>query len=865
MDTVDGGAPARTGDWAARMIREHALPEKAEEILVRLHAPGLDEAVRDLDETVRQNAEALYGGYHDSPLPEDHGPRTVVDRLFPDLGRRLIVWSLLVSERDLPRGAGHTDAYQARALYARTAHHLLLRTPWNGPALELLLDTVLLGLVDPDVPVEACERADEAVAEQCLGRLRELCAQLREERARQQRECEHSEMAECHVRTLRLLLRLGDTRSLEDLFVEGDRFGDLLRTGHPDLFADPGLADLFVHCLVPPGRRPTRVWRRAAEERLAAMPDAAEAVRRVLEAVPTVPQATGWGGESHFQRNAHDILTGMVWCVEILGEESTPWAVPVLEPLALFTGTGPGTSKQLRSERMASAAVRIMAARGDDQAVAALGRVRTKVRKKTLSRTIDTALSEIADRLGITNEELLERTVPAFGLDRDGTRTELVGEHPVTLTLAADGAAALGFVSAKGRPVASPPKPLRESHPDRVKELRAELKELRQTVTTERARLEAHLAEGRPWEAGPWTRYYLEHPVIGTLARRLIWEVSTDAGRTWDAGLPEADGAHWRLTDHDGRTVAHTRDLPDTARVRLWHPVRHVPRTVRRWRDHLTDREIAQPVKQAYREIYLLTPAEETTGDHSLRFAAHVLKYAQARALLTTRGWSQDALSGWDGCDEGAAERTHTDRETGTAWHVTWDLRLLETEEPVRGRTCGTGRVRFHRVGGRGPAALTEVPALVLSEAMRDLDLAVGVTSIAADPEWDGEAHRSYWRRNAFGELSENAVVRREALLRLLPKLRGADRWELGDRFLRVRGDLRTYRIHLGSANILMEPDDAYLCVVASGRDQSAVFLPFEDGGGRLSVILSKALLLTDDAAITDPGIAAQIRRGLEE
>ena len=33
-------------------------------------------------------------------------------------------------------------------------------------------------------------------------------------------------------------------------------------------------------------------------------------------------------------------------------------------------------------------------------------------------------------------------------------------------------------------------------------------------------------------------------------------------------------------------------------------------------------------------------------------------------------------------------------------------------------------------------------------------------------------------------------------------------------RFLIVRGELRTYKLHLGSGNILMEPDNQYLCIV---------------------------------------------------
>jgi hypothetical protein len=93
-----------------------------------------------------------------------------------------------------------------------------------------------------------------------------------------------------------------------------------------------------------------------------------------------------------------------------------------------------------------------------------------------------------------------------------------------------------------------------------------------------------------------------------------------------------------------------------------------------------------------------------------------------------------------------------------------------------------------------------------------------------------------------------------------VPGLRIADRLELSDRYLRVRGNLHTSRIHLGSANILMEPDDRYLCIVPARGVPSTgkLFLPFDDE--RLSVILSKALLLAADDKITDPTIRRQLR-----
>ena len=70
---------------------------------------------------------------------------------------------------------------------------------------------------------------------------------------------------------------------------------------------------------------------------------------------------------------------------------------------------------------------------------------------------------------------------------------------------------------------------------------------------------------------------------------------------------------------------------------------------------------------------------------------------------------------------------------------------------------------------------------------------------------------------------------------------------------------MHTYRIHLGSGNVLMD-DDRYLCVVAdvAKEDVSGAFLPFE-GDRMISLILSKAVMLAADDKIADPAIRSQI------
>ncbi|MEV1202715.1 DUF4132 domain-containing protein [Microbispora rosea] len=342
--------------------------------------------------------------------------------------------------------------------------------------------------------------------------------------------------------------------------------------------------------------------------------------------------------------------------------------------------------------------------------------------------------------------------------------------------------------------------------------------------------------------------HYLDHPVTGSFGRTLIWEISQGP-----AGLPVWDAGAWELADPAGRRV---RPRPDDEVV-LWHPITHTLDEVQAWRDRLLEIDVRQPFKQAFREVYLLTPAEEEAGDRSRRFAGHLLRYGQAKALLTERGWTGLSLGhwGWEyGSDEAEAVR-----ELPGGLVVRWDFHLDEEsfERDGAGHTasvCVSGELWFTSpTGARLP--LPEVPALTFSEALRDADLAVGVTSTGLDPEGQGD----YWQSYGFGDLSENARVRRDALARLLPRLAIAERCALTDRFLVVRGELRTYKIHLGSGNILMEPNDAYLCIVPRGSGDR-VFLPFEEDGGLLSVIVSKAFLLAADNEITDPTIVRQIR-----
>ena len=278
----------------------------------------------------------------------------------------------------------------------------------------------------------------------------------------------------------------------------------------------------------------------------------------------------------------------------------------------------------------------------------------------------------------------------------------------------------------------------------------------------------------------------------------------------------------------------------------------------------MVELEIVQPTKQAYREVYLLTDAERNTRTYSNRMAAHMLKQHQMATLMAARGWRYQLMGAYDdGLDDQWARKDFVTSDLTAEYllHTNWDEE--NWNEASIYLYVGTDQVRFSL--GAVQVPLEDVPPRLLSETMREADLFVGVASVGNDPAWADQGptteSRNYWQSYSFGALDGFAETRKQVLEAALPRLKVRDVAHIEGKFLIVDGKLNTYKIHLGSSNILMAPGDRYLCIVPGGVSKSGqVALPFE-GDNRLSVILSKAMMLADDDKITAPDIVSQLKR----
>jgi hypothetical protein len=543
-----------------------------------------------------------------------------------------------------------------------------------------------------------------------------------------------------------------------------------------------------------------------------------------------------------------ETVRGLVWLAVLAAPELADRRLEACAHGCLTTSDIPPAHL---SRVLGTASIHAFALMPGTSGVGSLSRLRQRLRRPGDIKLIDKALNAIAHACGLPASELEEIGLPDYGLAPDGTLEIAVGPATAVLAISDASSVRTTWRGADGKPLRGPPAAVKSSHAEALKQVTARAKEIEDTLKAQRARLERIYLDDREWSLDVWSARYLHEPLVAPLAHRLIW--SFRLGERWVAGLPRADGVF------DAAATRLDLAAPDI-RVKLWHPMQSEASHVLAWRHCLAQLSITQPFKQAHREVYILTDAERANRTYSNRFAAHILQRHQFRALCQARGWSCPGYGSWDPGNERASK--HLQRKNLLVEFRAEPIEESLDQEGYLFTLLTTDQVRFADSVGE-ISALERVPPILFSELMRDVDLFVSVAGIANDPTWQdrgADAYGEYWTATTFGPLSEIAKTRHAVLKDLLPGLAIADQCRLEDRFLVVTGKLHTYRIHLGSSNIRMEPIGRRLCIVIDKRTAGPrVPLPFE-GDIMLLVILSKAFLLADDDRIKDPSILSQFR-----
>ena len=142
------------------------------------------------------------------------------------------------------------------------------------------------------------------------------------------------------------------------------------------------------------------------------------------------------------------------------------------------------------------------------------------------------------------------------------------------------------------------------------------------------------------------------------------------------------------------------------------------------------------------------------------------------------------------------------------------------------------------------PLKIREIPDVLYSEVMRDVDLAVSVAHAGGvDPE-----------------TSHSTVEMRKAIVECNLELFKIKNVRLEGSHAFINGKLGQYTVHLGSG-VVHQMGNAMLFVVpVHSQLRGRVVLPFVDDDPKTAEIMSKILLFAEDNKIKDPTILEQIR-----
>ena len=297
----------------------------------------------------------------------------------------------------------------------------------------------------------------------------------------------------------------------------------------------------------------------------------------------------------------------------------------------------------------------------------------------------------------------------------------------------------------------------------------------------------------------------LEHPVVKAMLSKLVlFNPETQASGFWQDGkLLSAEGTLTPLKGTDKLLIAHPSHLFYAVQWDLYQK-------------YLFDKEIKQPFKQVFRELYVPTKDELETSNRSERYQGHQVQPQKTVALLRGRGWTVNY-------EEGLQKVYHKEGFRATIyaaadWYTPSDVEAPTLEYVV-----------FYNLKDGKEVPMKEINPVIFSEVMRDVDLVVSVAHVGGvDPE-----------------ASHSTMQMRGALARESARLFKLTNVEVKERYILVKNEHGDYSLHLGSGMISRGGLQINVVAVQS-QHRGRVFLPFVDDDPKTAEIISKMKLLSE-------------------
>lgn len=467
-----------------------------------------------------------------------------------------------------------------------------------------------------------------------------------------------------------------------------------------------------------------------------------------------------WGGRT-YNYTSHEfvsgvnlnIIKGFIWMCVHLPDKNLLYDIAKLAERSYrkIPGKGPAMAS------VGNACLYVLANVAGLEGINHLSRLKLRIKQSNTQKLIEKYLLEAATTLNMTTAEIEDLAVDDYGLV-NGSLTYEFDDYKAVLNIISVGKTEIQWFKPDGTPQKSVPAFVKEKYADQLKALKNIAKQIELTHSAQRDRLDREMKIARPLTLEYFHQFYFHHGLMSVITKKLIWQFE------YHNYKKEGIWFSNQWTDVNGMPL----ELPESGvKVQLWHPVHASVETIRQWRDFLLQHTVSQPLKQAFREVYLLTDAEINTRTYSNRMAAHLLKQHQFNSLAKTRGWKYSLLGAYDdGRDNEIASITVPDYKIRAEFWINEMNQDDAMNDTGIWLYVATDQVRFINTTNNEVIDLVNVDPLLFSEIMRDVDLFVGVASVGNDPAWRDSGgvreYRDYWQSYSFGNLTELAKTRKE-------------------------------------------------------------------------------------------------------
>lgn len=386
---------------------------------------------------------------------------------------------------------------------------------------------------------------------------------------------------------------------------------------------------------------------------------------------------------------------------------------------------------------IAADAVRALALNPSPRALLLVDSIARKFKHKQVKNGAARALNEAAKQLGISREELADRIVPDLGFDEKMQRTFDYGDRTfhVMLTPSLD----IEVYDETEKKLKDLPAPAKKDDMEKATKAYADFKEMKKqmkaTVTSQKARLEYALSAKREWSVDAWKKLFVQNPLMHQFAIGLIWGIYEDNTLVQSFRYME-DGS---FNTQDGEEYK----LPEQMFISLVHPIELFEDSKAAWKEQLTDYEITQPIEQLNRTVYFITEEESDKKDLE-RFGGYVVNDLSLNGTLTKLGWYRGSVEDAGGYDTYYREDTESGMGVKlhfsgsfVGWHqeevTIYEVRFYKAGDPA---CCSSG---YDKEDKKKAYFLKDVPPRYFSEIVLQLSK-VTVSSDERDEGWKKDA-----------------------------------------------------------------------------------------------------------------------------